>query len=128
MATASPLASYRRQAVGGSQPRGRSRARGCQSGEVCKQEGHETSAGCVTCACESETEGAEWRKMRRKVAWLLWMMTADLGLEWCSCQFEKCVCMCLRRGYQNDWMMVCSGLSLDHDPSLGPFPFQIFRT
>lgn len=127
MATASPLASYHRQVVDGSQLRGRSRAEGCQRGEVCKQEGRETSEGCVNGACESETEGAEWRK-KRKVAWLLWMMTADSGWEWCSCQFEKCVCMCLRRGYQNDWMMAYSGLSLDHDPSLCPFPSQIFRT
>lgn len=37
-------------------------------GEVCKQEGHETSAGCAIGACESETEGAERMKKRWNVA------------------------------------------------------------
>ncbi len=67
MATVRPRAGYRRRGGGGNQPRGRSRAGGCRRGEVCKQEGHETSAGCAIGACESETEGAERMKKRWKV-------------------------------------------------------------
>lgn len=71
MVTESIHASYRRQAAGGSQLKGRSRAGGCPRVEVCKQEGHEINVECVNAACESETAGAERRKKRSRVAWQL---------------------------------------------------------
>lgn len=79
MATESIHASYHRRAAGGSRPKGRSRAGGCPRVEVCKQEGHEINAECVTAACESEKAAAERRKKSR-VAWLPWMMMVDSGL------------------------------------------------